>query len=109
MGREIKRVPIDFDAPLEAGDGRTEPPDGEGWQLWQTVSDGPISPVFETAAELIEWMTTPAAKWGAMGPWSREAAAAFVNGPGWAPTLIWSGATGVVDGVTAMAALACES
>lgn len=81
----------------------TDPPSGDGWQLWQTVSEGgPISPVFATADGLIEWMTTPAAKWGASGPWPREAAAAFVNGPGWAPTFM-GGAGGVVDGVTAMA------
>lgn len=78
-----------------------EPPTGDGWQLWQTVSDAPISPVFPDAEGLIEWMTTPAAKWGAAGPWSREDAAAFVNGPGWAPTGI-----GGSDGVTAMARMA---
>jgi hypothetical protein len=38
---------------------RIEPPQGEGWQLWQTVSDGPISPVFATPDELIDWMCAP--------------------------------------------------
>lgn len=48
---------------LEAYDGQRteseawkapEPPEGEGWQLWETVSDGsPVTPVFATAAELI--------------------------------------------------------
>lgn len=34
---------------------RTDPPSGEGWQLWETVSEGsPITPVFATADELIE-------------------------------------------------------
>ena len=82
---------------------RVEPPEGEGWQLWQTVSDGPISPVFADADGLIEWMTTPAAKWGAVGPWTHEQAAAFVQGPGWAPSFIGT-AAGIVDGVTAVAA-----
>lgn len=85
----------------------TEPPEGEGWQLWQTVSDGPISPVFPTADGLIEWMTTPAAKWGAMGPWSRGQAAVFVNGPGWAPTGVGD-ASGYRDGVTAMVSAAVD-
>jgi hypothetical protein len=82
---------------------RYEPPTGEGWQLWQTVSDAPMSPVFATADELIDWMTTPAAEWGASGPWSRENAEAFVRGPGWAPTFVSGVVPGmVVDGVTAV-------
>lgn len=36
----------------------TEPPTGEGWQLWQTVSEGgPVSPVFATPDELADWIT----------------------------------------------------
>jgi hypothetical protein len=34
-------------------------PTGDGWQLWQTVSDGPLTPVFATADELIEFMSQP--------------------------------------------------
>jgi len=38
---------------------REEPPEGEGWQLWETVSEGsPISPVFPTAQELARWLAT---------------------------------------------------
>jgi hypothetical protein len=34
----------------------TEPPAGDGWQLWETTSDGsPVSPVFATADELASW------------------------------------------------------
>lgn len=33
-----------------------EPPEGPGWQMWETVSEGsPISPVFETPEELANW------------------------------------------------------
>ena len=36
---------------------RTAPPEGPGWQLWQTVSGGgPVSPVFENPERLAEWM-----------------------------------------------------
>jgi len=36
---------------------RYNPPTGEGWQLWETVSEGsPISPVFATADELINYL-----------------------------------------------------
>lgn len=38
----------------------TEPPEGEGWQLWETVTEGsPISPVFPTGQALARWLTTP--------------------------------------------------
>jgi hypothetical protein len=81
MGREIKRVPMDFNFPLgasyadaqydahreaceaeehdECGGYDRQPPEGDGWQLWQTVSDGPISPVFADPDDLIEWMSRP--------------------------------------------------
>jgi len=37
-----------------------DPPDGEGWQLWETVTEGsPISPVFDTAQGLARWLTSP--------------------------------------------------
>lgn len=81
----------------------TEPPEGDGWQLWETVSEGsPISPVFPDAEGLIAWMQTSDAEWGASGPWSEETARTFVLGSGWAPTFVGSPA-GLVDGVTAMA------
>ncbi|WP_394831687.1 hypothetical protein LVJ94_34760 [Pendulispora rubella] len=33
------------------------PPPGVGWQLWETVSEGsPISPVFATSNELVDWL-----------------------------------------------------
>lgn len=35
-----------------------EPPKGEGYQCWETTSEGsPISPVFKTFDELCEWLT----------------------------------------------------
>lgn len=66
---------------------QTEPPAGEGWQIWETVSEGsPISPVFPTAEALIEHLVTVGDGWG--GPISRSAATEFVNGPGWVPTMV---------------------
>lgn len=50
----------------------TEPPDGDGWQLWTTTTEGsPISPVFETAEALADWCTDGATafasiRWSAM-------------------------------------------
>lgn len=34
----------------------TDPPEGDGWQMWETTSEGsPISPVFATPEELAAW------------------------------------------------------
>lgn len=73
MGRTLKRVPLNFDWPLETvwcgyeGTGFTsygclnskpvvDPPKGDGFQLWETTSKGsPVSPVFETLDKLCEW------------------------------------------------------
>lgn len=104
MGREVKRVPLDFDHPLdkvwygyqitfcheEYQDGcercrefarimgippklyenipnddpcpdwrkyfKVDPPEGDGYQLWETTTEGaPVSPVFKTPEELAEW------------------------------------------------------
>ena len=47
----------------------TEPPAGDGWQLWETTSEGsPVSPVFTTAEELARWCET-GATWFASERW----------------------------------------
>jgi hypothetical protein len=74
----------------------TEPPTGEGWQYWETVSEGsPISPVFATADELSVWLQTDY-HWGASGPLTKEQADNMVR-VGWAPSGIID-ATGVHAG-----------
>jgi hypothetical protein len=36
---------------------KVEPPVGEGWQVWETVSEGsPVSPVFNSAESLVFWL-----------------------------------------------------
>lgn len=77
----------------------TEPPEGEGWQLWETVSEGsPISPVCATADELAGWMSDPARgdRWV-----PAETARKFIE-EGWAPTGIASPGRGFVSGVEAV-------
>lgn len=60
----------------------TEPPPGDGWQLWETVSEGsPISPVFADAEGLVNWLIHEEG-------YSEGAAEAFVQGSGWAPSLV---------------------
>ncbi len=69
----------------------TEPPVGEGYQIWETVSEGgPISPVFASPEELAAHMTTT--RWGADQGTSYESWMSFIVGPGWAPSGIISGA-----------------
>lgn len=49
----------------------TEPPAGDGWQLWETVSEGsPTSPVFATAEALADWCET-GATWFGPNRWTR--------------------------------------
>lgn len=65
---------------------RTEPPTGEGWQLWETVSEGsPISPVFPAAELLALWLTTEEGGRAAGARLTLPAARKFVEA-GWAPT-----------------------
>lgn len=140
MGREVKRVPMTFDFPIgksyadfcfdrhreECAESDHDscdyeccnPPEGDGWQLWQTVSDGPISPVFSTADELIDWMCQPlssekqaARHWDRSEDlaypdmpwdqgWRRRIAEPFVKRCGWAPSMLMIDGR-IMDGPTA--------
>lgn len=82
-------------------------PTGDGWQLWETVRDSPMSPVFATDAELVDWMTTNPWMMGeriGLVPADRQTAERFVAAR-WAPSMItYSNGSNieVVDGVTAV-------
>ncbi len=44
---------------------KIEPPSGDGWQLWETTTEGsPVSPVFESADRLAAWATINATTFG---------------------------------------------
>jgi hypothetical protein len=60
------------------------PPTGEGWQVWEDVSEGsPISPVFDSAAALIDWLASAAsAEFSHRYPLTREQAEALVGAGG---------------------------
>lgn len=79
-----------------------DPPQGDGWQLWESVSEGsPVSPVFATAEELVQWLTTSeggAAAGPSRRPMTIEQARWFV-GAGWAPSGFVN-AGGVHDGAS---------
>lgn len=68
---------------------RVEPPSGDWWQVWETVSEGsPVTPAFATADELIDYLVEKGDAWdqkrGHPG-WKYESAKAFVES-GWAPS-----------------------
>ncbi|WP_280193266.1 hypothetical protein [Nocardia farcinica] len=60
----------------------TPPPSGDGWQLWETVSEGsPITPVFATREELVNHLCSPANR----RPLTRDEAEGLVDA-GWVPS-----------------------
>lgn len=72
---KIKGIPFtdykcpDFDTylkePMEKIKNLLSPPEGDGYQLWETTSEGsPVSPVFGTLDELCEWCETNATTFG---------------------------------------------
>lgn len=78
----------------------TEPPEGEGYQLWETVSEGsPISPVFPTPRGLAVWMSHNDCT--VNGPVPVDAALRFIDA-GWAPSGAAVGGR-FMDGVTFVA------
>ena len=90
MGRELKRVPMDFVSNGEEGE---MPPVGEGYQMWQTVSDRPYSPIFATAEELARWCADNPQGVEVNTPVPYDVWLKFINGPGWSPSMA------VIDGV----------
>lgn len=63
MGRELRRVPLDYKGvsdPRNKWDDdfgeSCQSPDGPGYQLWMTTAaDSPLTPVFATLRELAEY------------------------------------------------------
>jgi hypothetical protein len=80
---------------------KVNPPTGEAWQLWETVSEGsPVTPAFATAEELAAHIATPSL--------STADALAWITGPGWAPSMI-IGTSGLLSNVEAGVALMAGS
>lgn len=70
---------------------RYEPPSGEGWQVWETVSEGsPVTPVFASKKELADHLANVGDSSDIRrgeGGWGREAADSFVS-RAWAPSMV---------------------
>lgn len=85
----------------------TEPPTGEGYQIWETTSEGsPISPVFAVPELLANYMARHNS--GATDGTTYEQWLSFINGPGWAPSMVIKGGQ-IMSGVTAMSKLSEEN
>lgn len=84
---------------------QTEPPAGEGWQLWETTTEGsPKSPVFATGEELAQWMSqNPCGFAGSRI--SLQVAREWVHESGWSPSMIVTDKGGIMDGITATVVL----
>lgn len=95
--------PSKEDEDLYEGWEKEEPPEGNGFQIWETVSEGsPISPVFSTAEDLAKHMATTS--WGADKGTPFETWLQFIKGPGWSPSMICIGGE-VKNGVEAIVEL----
>lgn len=68
----------------------TDPPEGEGWQLWEGVSEGsPVTPVFATAEELARYLSLNYRKcFNRNGSESVEDLLSWVTDSGWTPSLM---------------------
>lgn len=76
----------------------TDPPTGDGWQMWETVSEGsPISPVFSSPEALAEWLGIHHSRDGTNEQWYK-----MITGNAWAPSGIIMGGK-MMSGVEAMA------
>lgn len=80
-----------------------EPPEGDGWQMWENTSDGsPISPVFATPEELARWLDdTGASAFGSMTA-SYESWLSMIRGPGYSASCVAGGGKGLRSGVEAV-------
>lgn len=82
---------------------KTEPPKGDGWQMWETTSEGsPISPVCESPEALARWLAdNNASAFGSQGA-TYEEWLGMIRGPGWAPSAVQIDGGPIVSGVAGM-------
>lgn len=70
----------------------TPPPDGDGWQMWETTSEGsPISPVCDTPEQLARWLASAGASAFGSDTATYEQWLAMI-GEGWAMSAV------IIDG-----------
>lgn len=76
-----------------------EPPEGDGYQLWSTTTEGtPMSPVFATPEELAKWLADTGASSFGSSTCTYDQWLKFIMGPGWAPSMV-ADSSGIRSGV----------
>jgi len=81
----------------------SDPPIGDGWQMWETTSEGsPISPVFDTPEKLARWLAdTRASTFGSMTA-SYDTWMKMIVGSGWSPSCVVVSGKKPMSGVEAV-------
>ena len=81
---------------------RVEPTPGDGYQIWETVTEGsPITPVFASPEDLALYCSNNRVNAGGGQTLSYERWLAFITGPGWAPSFV-AGSGRIQSGVAAV-------
>jgi hypothetical protein len=81
-----------------------EPPNGDGFQMWETTSEGsPMSPVFATPEELAKWLyDNKASSFGSQTS-TYEEWLTMITTTGWAPSAVLNVGEGTLkSGVSAI-------
>ena len=79
---EAKKLYKEWEAP--------KPPVGEGWQLWNTTFDGPVTPVFDSAEKLARHCANFGVSAGGDETLTYEGWLTFITKYGWAPLAMGS-------------------
>jgi hypothetical protein len=79
----------------------TPPPAGDGYQLWETTSEGsPLTPVFDTPEKLARYCADQGVSSFGRDTCDYDTWLKFIRGPGWAPSMVFSN-KGMQSGVAA--------
>ena len=93
-----------MDGKMNFTDYDTSVPKGDGWQMWETTTEGsPISPVFETPELLARWLADTGASTFGSSTGTYEQWLGMITRTGWAPSAVGISGVGLVSGVEAMA------
>lgn len=80
-----------------------EPPAGEGYQLWETTSEGsPVSPVFDTPEKLADYLASHGVSSFGYNTETYDTWLKFIKGTGWSVSAVMD-SDGMKSGVKAMA------
>jgi hypothetical protein len=77
-----------------------DPPTGPAYQLWTTTTEGsPMTPAFDTPEELAKFCADNGVSTFGRDTADYDTWLKFIKGPGWAPSMVSTPATGLISGV----------